>query len=429
MYIYVYLYMELINQSFYNYNTLKYCYICDSKNLNEIFSYTDFALAGGFLEKNDFSYEKHYPMTLLYCENCKLGYIKEIVKNDLLFKTINTNNSYFYYSSKIPFLVRHFNELSQYICNKYPSKKKLLEIGCNDGVLLNQLVNKYSLIGVDPSATIKNIENKNIITINDYFCDTVVDSILSKYGKMDIVVSCNCMAHIDKIHEIYENILRLLNDDGILIIEVHYFKNIIDQRQFDFIYHEHLLYYNITTFYKIAEKYNLFIEDVNKLNVHGGSIRVTLRKCNKLLKYADDKVLKYIEEENNISTDVFKLDTEIKLWRDSLLNIINDIKNSNKKLYGYGASGRANTIMEILGITFDLIFDDSSSKFDKLTPKYHVVIKNSDDIYNTENIEYIFIFAWAYSSDIIKKHSKFLENGGKFILVLPDIKIIDINNI
>jgi methylation protein EvaC len=422
--------MELIKQSVCNYNILDFCYICNNKNLNEIFSYNDFALAGGFLDQNDISYEKYYPMTLLYCDNCKLGYIKEIIKKDLLFKTINTNNSYFYYSSKIPFLVRHFHELSNYICNNYPSKKNLLEIGCNDGVLLNQLGNKYALIGIDPSATIKNITNENIVTINDYFCDTIVDSILCKYGKMDIVVSCNCMAHIDKIHEIYENILRILNDDGILIIEVHYFKNIIDQRQFDFIYHEHMLYYNITTFYKIAEKYNLFIEDVIKLDVHGGSIRVTLKKCNnKLLKFCDDKVLKYIQEENNISTDVLNLDSEINIWRVSLLNIINDIKNNNKKLYGYGASGRANTIMEILGVTFDLIFDDSSSKFNKLTPKYHVLIKNSEDIYNTQDIEYIFIFAWAYSSDIIKKHSRFLENGGKFILVLPDIKIIDINNI
>jgi hypothetical protein len=286
------------------------------------------------------------------------------------------------------------------------------------------------LIGVDPSATIKNITNDKIVTINNYFCESVVDDILSNYGKMDIVVACNCMAHIDKIHEVYENILKVLNDDGILIIEVHYFKNIVDQRQFDFIYHEHMLYYNITTFYKIAERYNLFIENVDKLDVHGGSIRVTLRKVNRcIVNHCTDKVLDYIKEENNISTDVFKLDNEIKLWKESLLNIINELKNNNNKIYGYGASGRANTIMEILGVTFDMLFDDSSSKFNKLTPKYHVLIKNSEDIYNTPEIEYIFIFAWAYSADIIKKHLKFLQNGGKFIIVLPEIKIVDINNL
>jgi hypothetical protein len=115
--------MELIHQSLNNYKSLQKCYICNSDKLNVILSYKDFALAGGFLEENNFSYEKYYPMTLLYCDNCKLGYIKEIIKNDLLFKTINTNNGYFYYSSKIPFLVRHFNELSNYIYTNYQKKK------------------------------------------------------------------------------------------------------------------------------------------------------------------------------------------------------------------------------------------------------------------------------------------------------------------
>ena len=302
------------------YNILEKCYFCNDDNLEKIIKFENFPLAGGFLTNiEDSVNERFFPMTLLYCKKCKLGYIQEIINNDMLFKSINVNNSYFYYSSQIPYLVNHFKELSSFIISRYGDKKSLLEIGCNDGVLLNNFIefeNPFKLIGIDPSKPITNITSDRITTINDYFGDKTASDILSNHGKIDIIVACNCLAHINNIDNIYKNILQILNDDGILIIEVHYFKNIIKTNQFDFIYHEHMLYYSMTTFYNIAKKYNLYIESIDELELHGGSIRVIFKKRNEtFISYCDDSILKKIESESELDNLLLNLKMNINKWK------------------------------------------------------------------------------------------------------------------
>jgi dTDP-4-dehydrorhamnose reductase/SAM-dependent methyltransferase len=416
------------------YKILNTCYFCNHC-LSEIFKYDNFPLVGAFMNNNDeIKYEKYYPLTFLYCEQCKIGYVKEIVNENLIFKTINSINHYFYYSSKIPFLNYHFNKLACFINNNYNNKQKILEVGCNDGVLLNKLAvfNRYQLIGIDPSYTIKEITDDKIITINDFFNDNTTKTILHTYGKQDIIVACNCMAHIENISDVYKNMLMLLNDDGIIIIEVHYFKNILDFKQFDFIYHEHMLYYSIRSFYLIACNYNLNMIDVEKIDIHGGSIRIILQKNKESLnqcRISSDKILKYIEEENTMDETVFNIKENIEIWKNELMTIINLHKNKDEFIYGYGASGRVNSILSFLDVTFNYLFEDSSTKVNKITPKYHIPILSSSDIYTLNNVKTIFILAWPYAYDIIKKHRLFIDNGGKFIIVLPIIQFVDKTNI
>jgi len=416
------------------YKILNACYFCNN-SLSEIFKYSNFPLVGAFMnDKNETKYEKYYPLTFLYCEQCKIGYVKEIVNENLLFKTINCINPYFYYSSKISFLNYHFNKLACFINTNYSHKKNILEIGCNDGVLLNKLTqfDNYNLIGIDPSDAIKAISDEKIININDFFNDNTAETILHTHGKQDIIVACNCMAHIENVGDVYKNMLRILNDDGIIIIEVHYFKNILDFKQFDFIYHEHMLYYSIRTFYQIASIYNLNMIDVEKIDIHGGSIRVILQKNKESLHQGpicSDKILKYIEEENTMDETVFNIKENIEIWKNELMTLIVLHKNSDEIIYGYGASGRVNSILSFLDVKFDYLFEDSSTKINKITPKYHIPILSSSDIYTLNNVKTIFVLAWPYAYDIIKKHRLFVDNGGKFIIVLPTIQFVDMKNI
>jgi len=416
------------------YKILNACYFCNN-SLSEIFKYSNFPLVGAFMnDKNETKYEKYYPLTFLYCEQCKIGYVKEIVNENLLFKTINCINPYFYYSSKISFLNYHFNKLACFINTNYSHKKNILEIGCNDGVLLNKLTqfDNYNLIGIDPSDAIKAISDEKIININDFFNDNTAETILHTHGKQDIIVACNCMAHIENVGDVYKNMLRILNDDGIIIIEVHYFKNILDFKQFDFIYHEHMLYYSIRTFYQIASIYNLNMIDVEKIDIHGGSIRVILQKNKESLHQGpicSDKILKYIEEENTMDETVFNIKENIEIWKNELMTLIVLHKNSDEIIYGYGASGRVNSILSFLDVKFDYLFEDSSTKINKITPKYHIPILSSSDIYTLNNVKTIFVLAWPYAYDIIKKHRLFVDNGGKFIIVLPTIQFVDRKNI
>jgi dTDP-4-dehydrorhamnose reductase len=428
------IYNQIVEQKEFNikyghYENLTSCRFCNNKNLCEIMKFDDYPLSGGFLKnKKNIIYEKIFPLTFLFCENCKTGLVKEIVKEDYLFTNIN-ESSYFYYSSTIPSLVTHFKNLYEKITLEHPNKKNILEIGCNDGVFINNFVDKgYNIIGIDPSKTITKIESNNIIKYNTFFNDKSSSDILNKYGKQDIIVSCNCLAHINDMFNIYSNIKKLLHDNGILIIEVHYLKNIIDNFNFDFIYHEHMSYYSINTIVQICKNHNLFLENIEFINTHGGSIRAFITHKKTIhSNYFNIELEKYINEEHEYKTNINKLFERLYLWKNSILLKINEIKKDNK-LVGYGASGRTNMIINYLSTKFDIIVDDSINKIDSFIPYYHTKIENSDNIYTNNNIKFIFILAWPYTESIIKKHIKFIKNGGIFIKILPNIEIIDSSN-
>ena len=413
------------------YNNLSKCRFCRNEDFKQIFSLKDIPLAGGFIRnKKSYIYEKLYPMTFLFCNKCKTGMIKEIISPNKLFTDIN-KDSYFYYSSSIKSVKLVNENLFNYIDKKFGKNNlKLLEIGCNDGVLLNNFENSkynYKLIGIDPSGTIKNITNTNIITYNDFFNETNSDKILKNHGKMDIIVSCNCFAHIDDMYKIYESVKKILDVNGYLIIEVHYLKKIIDELNFDFIYHEHFSYYSINTFIKICSIFNFYLENIEIIPNYGGSLRATLKNnINNTESLYNPSLEKLIKNEENILLDINNLFGKIFDWKHIIYNKIIEIKKNNK-LIGYGASGRTNTILSFIDVNFDYIIDDSINKINCYLPKYHTQIVGKE-ILKKNNIKYVFIFAWVYISPIIKNNLDFIKNGGIFIKILPKVEEISFNN-
>lgn len=414
------------------YRTIKKCRCCHNTNLKKIWKLKNAPLAGAFLKnKKDIIYERHYPLTFLYCDICYSGFIKEIIIENKLFININ-NNGYFYYSSQIPTLVEHFKNLYNYIKTNYNiNNKTIMEIGCNDGVFLNNFLKidniKY-LIGIDPSETIQQILNPNIIKINDFFNDKNTSKIIKEYGKIDYVIACNCLAHIDDINDVFNNLKRILNDDGTILMEVHYIKNICESMNFDFIYHEHMSYYSINGIYNICKNNNLYLENVEYITNHGGSIRITIKnKINTSNIYHNSSLTDTLQKED-ISQHMDTFFYRINNWKTEILKVLNYVYSKENIIIGYGASGRTNIILTFLQYRFDFIFDDSNSKINNFIPLFHTRIFNSSEIYKND-IKTIFILAWPYSKYIIQKHKKFINNGGRFIIILPTIQKIDINNI
>lgn len=413
------------------YIVLKKCRCCNNSDLTKIWKIQNVPLAGGFLKKiSDVIYERHYPLTLLYCEECYSAFVEEIVKENQLFTNIN-NNGYFYYSSQIPALLEHFKHLYEQVKANYVlNGKNLLEIGCNDGVFLNNFNEADSLkntIGIDPSETIYAITNPEIIKINDFFNSETTTQILSKYGKMDIVVACNCLAHIDDISDIFKNLKLLLNDNGVIIMEVHYVKNICEFLNFDFIYHEHMSYYSINGIYNICKHNNLYLDNIEHIANHGGSIRITIKQKLDDSDVYHNPLLTNTLQKEAITVYMDTLTTRIDNWKTDICSLIDNVYKKEHIIAGYGASGRTTILMTVMQKKFDFIFDDSISKINNLIPLFHTQILNSSEIYNN-NIKTVFILAWPYSKYIMQKHKQFLENGGRFIIILPVIKEINISN-
>ena len=398
---------------------LTHCRFCNTETCDILHLGDNFGLAGGFLcslDETELENDKIYPLTLSLCNNCKYMQCKQVISSDELFK-----KNYFYYSSMISSLAIHFKELASWIYNKYPNKlNKIIEIGCNDGVLLHPLkdIGYSNLIGVDPSQTIKSIST-DIVTYNDYFNEIIVDNILEKYGLQDIFISCNSFAHINDMNSIIKNIQKILKPEtGIAIIEVHNSINIFTEKNFDFIYHEHMGYYTVTSLYNICKNNNISLIDVEFIKNHGGSLRCTIKMAPNI---ENDIINKIIVEEQNIFNYIFLNNYRIELfkWRNEFKDLICNLQKTNK-VFGYGASGRANTIMNFCEIELDGIIDDSPSKIGCYTPIYNVHIYSNDILYTKCAPDYCVILAWPYSEYIIQKHKHY---SGKFIIPLPYIKM------
>ncbi|MDD5687510.1 MAG: class I SAM-dependent methyltransferase [Elusimicrobia bacterium] len=406
------------------------CSFCNSDNMSLIIDFGDVALAGGFLREDQFPVEKKYPLQLYFCRECYSLQVVNKISPEILFK------NYFYFSSAIGTLKEHFIKYAEEVTDRFlvPGKSTVLEIGCNDGVLLNPFSKRgiKTVIGVDPSENVvKSISNPHIIVVNDFFSEKVAAKILGKYGQVDLIAANNVFAHLYDIHDIVRGIKKLLSKDGVFVFEVHYIANLIDEIQYDMIYHEHLYYYSLIALENLFSIYDMEIFDVKKIPIHAGSMRYYVRKKGGLKKEKiSEDAIRLKKEELRKKYD--KVETyldyaqRVKNTKTTLINLIRKLKKEDKVIYGYGASGRANTVIQYCDIDknmLDCIIDDAPAKQGFYTPGSHFLIK-SREFMELHPPDYILVFAWSFVNEIIKRNQNYLNNGGKIIIPLPEVKII-----
>lgn len=405
------------------------CRFCNSKKITEIIHFGEVGLAGGFLLPNEFVEEKTYPQQLFFCENCFLLQIINKVDSKLLFK------DYFYFSSAIATLRKHFREYAEEVTKEFliPDQASVLEIGCNDGILLKPFIELgiKKVIGVDPSSNvISTIKDPDIITINDFLTENLSKEIIRKHGKIDLICANNVFAHINDMHDITRAIKLLLKPNGVFIFEVHYIGSLIDEVQYDMIYHEHIYYYSLITLQKFFSKFDFEIFNIKPIPIHGGSMRYYVRNIGKLidkkisLKLLNLQKNEYSKGYNQKSTFI-DYAKKVDITRKNLMNLLNKIKKEKKTIVGYGASGRANTLIQFCKIDdklLDYIVDDAPMKQGYYTPGSHLLIKSREAL-NEELPDYIIIFAWSFFNEIIEKNINYLHQGVKFIIPLPEVKV------
>jgi methylation protein EvaC len=408
-----------------------YCSFCNSKSMTEIMDFGEVALAGGFLHANQFTEESYYPLRLFFCHDCYAVQVIDKVSADILFK------DYFYFSSSIQTLRDHFIEYAREVATRFlmPESATVVEFGCNDGVLLGPLANQNikTVIGVDPATNIvSTINDPRITIINDFFTEDVVHDIIAKHGPVDMVVANNVYAHIPDIQSITRAICNVLSDDGVFIFEVHYLGNVINELQYDMIYHEHLYYYSLLSAMKHFERYGMIVFDVKPVPIHAGSMRFYV--CKKGSKYGcvvSPAVLRLQEEELakgfNRPETFERFVTDIAERKTLLMALLNKLKKEGRTIAGYGASGRANTMIQYCGINhnhLDYMIDDAPAKTGVFTPGSHFEIHPSSILDQPDPPDYLLIFAWSFFFEIAKRSKKYVDGGGRMIVPLPEVKIV-----
>jgi len=411
-------------------NTEFNCAFCDEREISLIMDFGHVALAGGFLKPKDFSNERKFPMRLCFCHNCFAVQVVDIIEPDVLFQ------DYFYFSSSIETLRSHFNDYAQDVTHRFlnPPEATVLEFGCNDGILLRPLADQgiKTVIGVDPARNVvSNINDDRITTINNYFNESVSRQIVAEYGQIDMIMANNVYAHIPDIKGTTRAIKNALSDNGVFVFEVHYLDKVIKDMQYDMIYHEHIFYYSLLSAIEHFKLYDMVIFDVKLIPIHAGSLRFYVCKNGSVHSRSISESVKLLAEEERLKGyDRFKVFVdfadEVAATKRRLTDLLKKLKCEGLTVAGYGASGRANTMIQYCEITEELVgfmIDDAPAKEGFFTPGSHLEIFPSSILAGDEAPDYVLVFAWSFFDEILKRNQSFIEGGGKMILPLPTVRI------
>lgn len=403
------------------------CSFCGFPSGRPFLSLGSMELAGAFKKRaNDI--QQSFPLELTFCENCYGVEVLEKIDPTLLF------SDYFYFSSKIGTLINHFEDYARTLGDRLliePGNTSVLEIGCNDGILLKPLLeNGYrTVIGVDPAKNvISQIDLDDIILYPEFFSEELASKILNEHGPLDIVVANNVFAHINYISGAIKGVKRILSETGTFIFEVHSLKELLAKQQFDMIYHEHVYYYSALSCVKIFSLYDLCVYDVENIGSHGGSLRVFVTHPQNMKNInSTGNLSKILKEESFFGLDNYKTflnyGSAVASWREKFSSKLAEFKASGKRIFGYGASGRANTLLQYCGIdhkTIDVMLDDNPAKHGHFTPGSNIPIKDPSYL-KTVSADVIVIFAWTFSDEITRR-LKALDVKAELLVPLPEIR-------
>jgi methylation protein EvaC len=407
------------------------CSFCDSTHMSEVMDFGEVALAGAFLKPEQFNCERKFRQRLYFCHDCYAVQIVDKIPADVLFQ-----NHYFYFSSSIRTLRDHFQLYAVEVTSRFlkPETATVLEFGCNDGVLLRPLADLgiRTVIGVDPASNvIGTINDPRVIVVNDFFTETVAHRVVAEHGRVDMIVANNVYAHIPDIQGTTRAISQALSEDGVFVFEVHYLGKVINEMQYDMVYHEHLYYYSLLSAMKHFDRYDMVVFDVKPTQIHAGSMRFYVCKKNGRHSRAVSESVKILEaQERSFGYDQFEtfrcFAATVANHRLELLELLQKLRSRGHTIAGYGASGRANTILQYCGLGqeyLDYMIDDAPAKMGFYTPGSHLQIYPSTILAQGNPPDYVLVFAWSFIDEISKRNQAYLENGGRMILPLPAISI------
>lgn len=408
-----------------NYSRKDACRICKGIDLTRILSLGEHPPVDNFTDTAHLEDEKRYPLDVYFCNTCNLVQLLDVVAEEELF-----HGEYAYFSSASAPLVEHFRSYAEDLKSEQLQLGDfVVDIGSNDGILLQNFVENYRVLGIEPSANVAQIaRQKGIETLDGFFTVEMAKKIVETHGKAKVVTANNVFAHIDDVDEIVLAVQELLSDDGVFVSESHYLLDLIEHREFDTVYHEHLCYYSLKPLMHLFERFGMEVFDVRRVAVHGGSIRVYARRKSEQSVHNRVQELFNLEEKSGIHTlsRFNDFQKEVEAIRDKLVSVVRGFRAEGKVVTAYGAPAKGNTLLNFCDFTADdlkYVTDTTPYKIGLLTPGTHIPVV-SPEILKTETPDYILLLAWNYKDFILKKEQVLRDRGTKFIIPIPSVEIV-----
>jgi SAM-dependent methyltransferase len=403
------------------------CRACGSGDLALILSLGRMPLANALLTSDQLSApEAAYPLEVAFCRTCSLVQITETVPPETLFR------NYLYFSSFSDTVLTNARAIVDMLVasRSLGTGSLVVEIASNDGYLLRHFVDAgIPVLGIEPARNIAAVASgKGVRTIAEFFSAELADDLVAARERADVIIANNVMAHVPDINGVLTGIRTLLKPDGVFVMETPYLKDLIDHLEFDTIYHEHLFYYSMTALERLLQQNGLAAADVQRVSIHGGSLRVSVVHAGREGERPHVAALLAEEQAWGVDDIAFYegFAGRVTALRTDLCALLHTLKDNGKRLAGYGAAAKGTTLLNYMGIgeqLLDFVVDRSTYKQGRFMPGVRLPIQAPDALLRAMP-DYVLLLTWNFAEEIMAQQQEFIDRGGRFILPVPEPMVV-----
>jgi SAM-dependent methyltransferase len=370
--------------------------------------------------------EPKFPLRLAVCRSCWLLQITDLVPPVELF------SEYLYFSSFSDLMLRHAREAAEGYIAEFGlnSQSLVVEIASNDGYLLQNFVKtKIPCLGIEPATNIAKVaREKGIETIEEFFGRDIATKLAGENRQADLILGNNVFAHAPDTNDFVAGLKKLLKLKGRIALEFPYGVEFIEHNEFDTIYHEHVFYFTLTALQPLFARHGLTIFRVERLPIHGGSLRLFAGHTGAHTVEASVKNLLAEEKQKGVDslTCYEGFASQVHDIKRELVELLTKLKREGKRVAAYGASAKGSTLLNFFGVgagDLDFVVDRSTYKQGRLTPGTHLPILPSEEL-SRRKPDYTLLLTWNFADEILAQQKAYRDAGGKFIIPIPKIKIV-----
>ena len=389
------------------------CRVCDKTNLELVIDLGNQPWCNHFLKKDEVGEEPVYPLQVVYCHDCQTAQLNHTVAKEVMF------GDHTYLSGITASLSAHFEQVAKRIDNdffKNQSSKSVLDIGSNDGTQLKHFQGLgYDVLGVESSVTTSKIANEaGIPTLNKFFNLEVLKGLDRKF---DVINAAGVFFHLEELHSVAEAIKEGLKENGVFVVQFLYMKSIMENVAFDQIYHEHLLYYNLKTINYLLNLHGMELFDARLDPIHGGSIIAYATHKGSKEKSPNLLAMLAVEEQegcNEISAYQSFAKRILQMKQENVA-FLNKAKKEGKRIWGFGAPVKGNTMLNYFGIgteIIDCLVERNTLRKGLYSPGQHIPVVIEEELTNLPDIYYV--LAWNFKKEILKRNQHLVDAGVEF---------------
>lgn len=407
---------------------ITHCRSCGGSRLQVILNLGDHPVSNALLTPEEVDKpEERFPLAIVFCRDCTLLQVNETVPAEVLYRA-----EYPYFSSSSPALLEHAAEIAESLIvdRKLGRNSFVVEVASNDGYLLKNFV-KHGIpcLGIDPAkGPAESANSIGVPTLNKFFNSAMAKKLAQKDGLLaDVMIANNVVAHVDAINDFVAGFASMLKPAGIAVFEFAYAVDLIQNCEFDTMYHEHLFYHTLHGLTPLFARHGLYLNDVKRLPIHGGSLRLFVSRDRKKSR----TLMELLRHEKALGVDQSgwyeTFADRVSSLRDSLVAMLRAEKARGKRIACYGAAAKGSTMINYLNLGpgfFDFVVDANPHKQGKFMPGQKIPISHPDRL-AADQPDFVLMLVWNFAGEVLRQQRAYRQAGGRFIIPIPAPRIVE----